>query len=182
MVRSDNLLYSTYIILSCGLIIRLHIEISVESNFKHILIWTVIVSRPDPTLCKGKDLVNLDTILGPGKGIWTFQCFIAVIWLANHRNAMCHHLLCKFKSSARAHAALLTNQTICFSITFSACPLSRPNQGSKFTRPLFPHRGWGLGMRLELLSPLLESCDPYHCVFESCDQYYLNREFEAEDS
>ena len=86
---------------------------------------------------------------------------------------MRHHLLCKFESSARAHAALLTNQTTCFSITFSACPLSRPNQGIGPNSPdLFSLTEGGV----------LESCDPYHYVFESCDQYYLNREFEAEDS
>ena len=96
-----------------------------------------LVPRPHPLVLRGKrGLVNLDIILGPGKGIWALQwdcSFSAVIWPANHRNAKRHCLLYKFESSARARraqAALLTNQ-IQGLFRHNSCgarALSRPNQ------------------------------------------------------
>ena len=48
-----------------------------EVVIPHPTIWLslayIIVSCPDPTLCKGKGLVNNNTILGPEIGIWTSQ-------------------------------------------------------------------------------------------------------------
>ena len=63
-----------------------------------------LVPRPHPQGGK-RGLVNLDTILGPGKGIWVLQwdcSFSVVIWLTNHRNTKCHCLLYEFESSAHA--------------------------------------------------------------------------------
>ena len=83
----------------------------VQGQQNLILYTTISETCPDPTLCEGKrGLVNLDTILGPGKGIWVLQwdcSFSAVIWFANHRNAKCHCCyIRKSESSARTHAAL----------------------------------------------------------------------------
>ena len=70
--------------------------------------------------------------LGPGKGIWEFQCdcsFSVVIRLADCRNVTRHYLQYKFEL-ARAHASLLTDQIQgLFQYTNGGTrPLSRPNQ------------------------------------------------------
>ena len=73
----------------------------------------------------------MDTILGPGKGIWGFQSncsFSTVIWLANHRH---HCLLYKLNHClAPAQPCWPIRSEICISAAVGARPQSQPNQGN----------------------------------------------------
>ena len=44
------------------------VQINVHNIYSYTVLFS-LVSSPDPTLKEGKGLVNLDTILGPEKGI-----------------------------------------------------------------------------------------------------------------
>jgi hypothetical protein len=83
-----------------------------------------LVSCPDPPSRREKGLVNLDTILGPGKAIWALQwdcSFSVVMWLANRRNAKRHCQLYKFESSAHARSRPWPIRSkVCFSTAVSA--------------------------------------------------------------
>ena len=107
---------------------HLYVENKVPLGFFKMCINCVdfICFMPRPHPLQGKrSLVNLDTILGPGKGIWAFQwdcSFSTVIWHANHRNAICHYLLYKFESAAHAmqHCWPIRSK-VCFSTAVAAC-------------------------------------------------------------
>ena len=96
-----------------------------------------LVPRPHPQGGKG-GLVNMDTILGPGKGIWAFQSdcsFSTVIWLTNRR----HHCLlhCWIASLPLRSLADQSDQRfalaqVCWRMRSEP---AKPRKWSKFTRP-----------------------------------------------
>ena len=113
-----------------------------------------LLSMPlsDLTLEEGKGLVNLDTMLGPGKGIWALQwdcSFSRVIWLTYCRNEEHHCLLYKFQSSAHAQPRPWPIRSeVCFTTTVSARThqAMQPNQGNSPNSPdPFPLFGVGSG-------------------------------------
>ena len=88
-----------------------------------------------------RGLVNLDTILGQGKGIWAVQwdcSFSTVIWLANHRNEKCIYLLYKFELSARAHPALLTKVYFITAVSVHAHRTSQTKETVEIYQTSFP--------------------------------------------
>jgi hypothetical protein len=118
--------------------------------------FPTLVPRPHPQRME-KGLVNLDTILGPGKGIWALQwdcSFSVVIWLANRRNAKRYCQLYKFESSAHARSrpwpirSKVVSALQCRRAPTEPAKPAKPRNVSKFTRPLSLLWGWGLGTRL----------------------------------
>ena len=116
-----------------------------------------IVSFPDPTLCEGKrGLMNLDCFLGLAGSVHV------------------HHNCCTETNLGSDWSVLLLgcrptiqinlySRQWCFAFLWLAScmtalklqshwsaqiPFPGPRIVSKFTRPLFPRRGWGLGTRL----------------------------------
>ena len=113
-----------------------------------------LVSCPDPTLCKGKGVWWIWTqSLGQGK---EFECSNVIAASAQSYGSPTAGMHCaitcniyKFESSARTHAALLTNQvqSLFQYCSGGACPLSLPNQDNSPNSP-DPFSLRGLGTRL----------------------------------
>ena len=117
-----------------------------------------LVSCPDPTctLCKGKGVWRIATLsLGQGKEFGRPNQITALSKLCDYlpqefRGTNCNAglgLLCSFFTAfCSDRFVLLPNtQPHIHMCTYKAKKLSI------FTRPIFPCRGWGLGMRLVLL-------------------------------
>ena len=114
-----------------------------------------VVSCPDPTLCEGKGVWWIWTqSSGQGKEFERSNEIAALaqsydLPTAGMQSAIACYINLNCQPAPKQHYWPIRSK-VCFSTTVAARAhwAGQTKKQSKFTRPLFPRRGWGLGTRL----------------------------------